>query len=80
MKRYQVVIEKAPNNYSAYVPDLPGCITTGSTIDETLENIKEAIGLHLETMADLGIAAPEPTAPPTKTSGQTVTRLVEVAA
>ncbi len=43
MKRYAVVIEKAPNNYSAYVPDLPGCAATGATIEEVEREIREAI-------------------------------------
>ena len=46
--RYAVVIEAAGNNYSAYVPDLPGCIATGASLEETEESIREAIGLHLE--------------------------------
>ncbi len=45
--RYAIVIEKADNNYSAYVPDLPGCIATGATIKETEALIREAIELHL---------------------------------
>ena len=45
--RYAVVIEKARNNYSAYVPDLPGCVATGATIEETEQQIREAIDLHL---------------------------------
>jgi len=45
--RYAVVIEKAADNYSAYVPDLPGCIATGVTVEETEQLIREAIGMHL---------------------------------
>ena len=45
--RYAVVIEKAVNNYSAYVPDLPGCVATGATIKETEHLLREAIELHL---------------------------------
>ena len=45
--RYLVLVEKAKNNYSAYAPDLPGCITTGRTPEETLKNMKGAISLHL---------------------------------
>lgn len=48
--RYLVLVEKAENNYSAYAPDLPGCITTGKTPEETLKNMEEAISLHLEGM------------------------------
>jgi predicted RNase H-like HicB family nuclease len=62
MKRYAVVFEKAESNWAAYVPDLPGCITTGQTLDETKRNIREAIELHLETMREVGEPIPEPTA------------------
>ena len=44
--RYAIVIEKAENNYAAYVPDLPGCVATGETIEETEQQIREAIDLH----------------------------------
>jgi len=46
--RYAIVIEDAGNNYSAYVPDLPGCVATGSTVEETEGAIREAIEFHLE--------------------------------
>jgi predicted RNase H-like HicB family nuclease len=46
--RYAVVIEKAGRNYSAYVPDLPGCVATGATVEETEQSIREAIEFHLE--------------------------------
>ncbi|MDB9428462.1 type II toxin-antitoxin system HicB family antitoxin [Microcystis aeruginosa CS-555/01A07] len=46
--RYAIIIEKAENNYSAYVPDLPGCVTTGKTLEEIAENMKEAIQFHLD--------------------------------
>ena len=45
--RFAIVIEKGANNYGAYVPDLPGCITTGSTVEEVRRNMVEAIELHL---------------------------------
>ena len=61
MKRYAVVIEKAPGNYSAYVPDLPGCVATGATIEETEREIREAIEFHLEGLRDAGQPIPEPT-------------------
>ncbi len=61
MKRYAVVIERGPNNFSAYVPDLPGCISTGKTIEEIERNIREAIELHLEGIAEDGDPIPEPT-------------------
>ena len=59
--RYAIVIEKATNNYSAYVPDLPGCVATGLTIEETSEQIKEAIAFHLEGLREEGLPIPEPT-------------------
>ena len=49
---YAVVIEWGPHNYSAYVPDLPGCISTGKTVEETTRNIREAIELYLEPVED----------------------------
>ena len=61
MKRYAVVIESGPNNLSAYVPDLPGCITTGRTVEEVERNMREAIALHLEGMLEDGEPIPEPT-------------------
>lgn len=61
MKRYAVVIERGENNFSAYVPDLPGCITTGQTVAEIEQNILEAIELHLEGLAEDGETIPEPT-------------------
>ncbi len=57
---YAVVIEWGPNNYSAYVPDLPGCISTGKTVEDTTRNIQEAIELHLEGMREDGDPIPEP--------------------
>ncbi len=48
--QYLVVIEKAETNYVAYLPDLPGCVSAGNTIDETIENIREAIAFHLDSM------------------------------
>jgi len=59
--KFAVVIEKAENNYSAYVPDLPGCVTTGRTPEETRELIREAIAFHLEGMLLNGEAVPEAT-------------------
>lgn len=60
MRRYAVVLEKAENNWAAYVPDLPGCISTGKTLEETRCNIREAIELHLEAMRDVGEPVPNP--------------------
>ena len=56
--RYAVVIEKAEGNYSAYVPDLPGCIATGATVSEVESEIREAIAFHIEGMREDGIAIP----------------------
>ena len=58
--KYAVVFEKAKNNYSAYVPDLPGCVTTGKTLDETKRLIREAIEFHLEGMREDGQTIPTP--------------------
>lgn len=58
--RYAVVIEKAEHNYSAYVPDLPGCVTTGATVEETKALIKEAIEFHLAGLREDGLPIPEP--------------------
>ena len=60
MKKYAIVIEKGPENLSAYVPDLPGCITTGHTVEEIERNIREAIELHLEGLREDGEPIPEP--------------------
>ena len=59
--RYAIVVEKAENNYSAYVPDLPGCVATGYTIDETERGIREAIEFHIEGMIEDGLPIPQPT-------------------
>ena len=58
--RHLVIFEKARDNYSAYSPDLPGCIATGKTRKETEKNIKEAIGFHLEGLKEDGLPLPEP--------------------
>ena len=64
--RFAVVFEKAENNWAAYVPDLPGCITTGATLEDTEANIREAIEGHLRTLAEFGEPSPKstPTSPP----------------
>ena len=59
MHRFLVVIEKANGNYSAYSPDLPGCVATGSTREETEQNIHEAIQMHIEGMLEDGEPIPE---------------------
>ena len=56
--RYAIVIEKAGNNYSAYVPDLPGCIATGATVAEVESEIREAIVFHLEGLREDGLPVP----------------------
>ena len=58
--RYAVVIEKSESNYSAYVPDLPGCVATGATVAEAESEIREAIAFHLEGMREDGVS---PTVP-----------------
>ena len=58
--KYAVVIEKAEGNYSAYVPDLPGCVATGATITETESEIREAIAFHIEGMREDGLPIPPP--------------------
>ncbi|MBO6553276.1 MAG: type II toxin-antitoxin system HicB family antitoxin [Roseitalea sp.] len=59
--KYAVVIEKAEGNYSAYVPDLPGCVATGDTAQEAEANIADAIRFHLEGLREDGIDVPSPT-------------------
>ncbi len=48
MHKYTVIIERAGDNYSAYCPDLPGCISTGATVEETTQRMKEAVEFHIE--------------------------------
>jgi predicted RNase H-like HicB family nuclease len=59
--RYAIVIEKAESNYSAYVPDLPGCVATGATVEEAESQIREAIEFHLEWLREDGLSIPQPT-------------------
>ena len=59
--KYAVLFEKAENNWAAYVPDLPGCMTTGRTLEETEINIREAIEGHLRTLREFGDPIPKPT-------------------
>lgn len=58
--RYAVVFERSPNNYAAYVPDVPGCVSTGTTWDEMLAMIREALAFHIEAMLEDGESVPEP--------------------
>ena len=69
--RYTIVIEQTPRNFSAYVPDLPGCIATGATRDDVVRQIREAIEFHIEGMREQGEPVPEP---------QCTAAVVEVAA
>ena len=67
--KYAVVIEKTGNGYSAYVPDLPGCVAAADTRADTEQMIREAVGYHLEMLREHGEPVPEP---------QATTALVEV--
>jgi predicted RNase H-like HicB family nuclease len=58
--RYAIVIEKAKGNFSAYVPDLPGCIATGESVPEVENRIREAILLHIEGLREDGLTVPSP--------------------
>lgn len=58
--KYAIVIEKAIDNYSAYAPDLPGCIATGSTVADVEREMREAIAFHLEGFREDGISVPLP--------------------
>ncbi len=58
--KYPIVIEKAGNNYSAYCPDLPGCVATGKTPAETVKIMREAIECHLAGLAEDGLPIPKP--------------------
>ncbi|HEV7219540.1 MAG TPA: type II toxin-antitoxin system HicB family antitoxin [Terriglobales bacterium] len=60
MKKYLIVIEKTGTGYSAYSPDLEGCVATGATRQEVESQMQEAISFHLETMAENGEPVPEP--------------------
>ena len=59
MERLLIIVEKANGNFSAYCPDLPGCIATGKTRDEVLQRMEEAIKLHLEGMREDNIPVPK---------------------
>lgn len=59
--RYAMIIETGSENYSAYLPDLPGCVATGRTLDEVRQRMREAIELHLAGMREDGLTIPEPT-------------------
>ncbi|MBU2444875.1 MAG: type II toxin-antitoxin system HicB family antitoxin [Bacteroidetes bacterium] len=59
MRRFLIIIEKAENNFSAYSPDLPGCIATGATREEAEKNMHEAIQLHIRGMMEDNLPIPE---------------------
>ncbi|PIW00525.1 MAG: hypothetical protein CO108_16905 [Deltaproteobacteria bacterium CG_4_9_14_3_um_filter_63_12] len=59
--RYAIIIEKANANFSAYVPDLPGCIATGETLEEVEQLLRKAIELHVQGLREDGLAVPQPT-------------------
>ncbi|MBD3647918.1 MAG: type II toxin-antitoxin system HicB family antitoxin [Pseudomonadales bacterium] len=59
--KYMVVIEKTENNFSAHVPDLPGCVATADTKEALISSIREAIAFHIEGMQNAGEAIPGPT-------------------
>ena len=60
--QYLVVIEKGDNNYSAYLPDLPGCVATGRTPEETFQQIVKAVDMHIKGLMEDGLSVPEPKA------------------
>jgi predicted RNase H-like HicB family nuclease len=66
MKKYLVVVEKTDTGYSAYSPDVDGCITTGATREEVERNMKEALEFHLEGLREHGLPIPEPSASSTE--------------
>ncbi len=59
MHRYLIVVEKTANNYSAYAPDVPGCVATGATLDEIVQTMQEALEFHLEGLQMHGDLIPE---------------------
>jgi predicted RNase H-like HicB family nuclease len=62
MKRYLIVIEQTGSSYSAYAPDLPGCVSTGMTRDEVEKNMREAIEFHIDGLVEEGFPVPQPQA------------------
>lgn len=61
MAEYAIVIEDGGTNFSAYVPDLPGCVATGGSVEEVTENIRTAITLHIASLQEHGEEVPAPT-------------------
>jgi predicted RNase H-like HicB family nuclease len=62
MYKYLVVVEKVKENFSAYSPDLPGCVATGGTLEETEKNMQEAIELHIKGLREDSLPIPTPQA------------------
>lgn len=60
MKRYPIVVEETDTGFSAYLPDLPGCISTGATRGEVEANMREALEFHIEGLRLEGLPVPEP--------------------
>ena len=60
VRKYAVIIEQGPRNYSAYIPDLPGCIATGKALNTVRQNIKDAIQFHIDGLREDGVPIPEP--------------------
>ena len=58
--QYTIVIEKSPRNFSAYVPDLPGCVATGATREAVVREIRQAIEFHMDSLREHGEPVPEP--------------------
>jgi predicted RNase H-like HicB family nuclease len=60
MKKYAIVVERAERNYAAYVPDLPGCVATGATVEEAEELLRAAIEVHVAGLREDGLPVPAP--------------------
>jgi predicted RNase H-like HicB family nuclease len=60
MKKYAIVVERAKRNYAAYVPDLPGCVATGATVEEAEELLREALEVHIAGLREDGLPVPAP--------------------
>jgi predicted RNase H-like HicB family nuclease len=77
MREYTIILERAPNNWAGYVPDLPIVMATGATPEEVTERLKEAIVLHIEALIAHGMPIPEPAEAPEITPAMT-SRTIEV--
>ncbi len=60
MRKYAIVVERAERNYAAYVPDLPGCVATGATVEEAERLLREAIEVHIAGLREDGLPVPAP--------------------